>query len=186
MPPKPAAKTHTPKHGFDGRVRLEPKDIEDPWSGKVERKLGNACHDTLEALHSKGRIDDAQKRAGDRVRALHERSAGAGAKGIDYADDRVDGGGVWKDIPAHQLDGMMELARLSRAVGKVGYAVLIRVAVDGCNIGDIARMLTSKPKPSPIERDYASRTLKDALDEAAVYFGYQTQSRSPSARLGPL
>ncbi len=184
MPKARRKPTNLPGH--DGRFHLGEKTILDPYSGKEELKAVNTKHDALENLFSRGTISQAQKQAGDRVAALHVRAAGSGAKGIDYADDRVDGGGVWKDIPASQLDAMQELARVSRVVGKVGYAVLIRVAADGLSLREVAIMLAGRDRPSAGECDYVSRTFKDALDEAAVYFQLQTQSMAPSRRLGPL
>lgn len=172
--------------GYNGQFRLGEKTVIDPYSGKEEVKRVNTRHDALETLFARGAISKAQKEAGDRVAALHVRAAGSGAKGIDYADDRVDGGGVWKDIPTSHLEAMQELARLSRVVGLVGYAVLIRVAADGCSLREVAVMMVGKEKPNKYECDYVSRMFKDALDEAAVHFRLQMRNKAPSHRLGAL
>lgn len=172
--------------GHNGQFKLGQKTVTDPYSGKEEVKTVNTRHDALETLFARGAVSRAQKEAGDRIAALHMRAAGSGAKGIDYADDKVDGGGVWKDIPASQLDAMQQLARLSRVVGLVGYAVLIRVAADGCSLREVAVMMVGKDKPNKYECDYVSRTFKDALDEAAVFFRLQSREKAPSRRLGSL
>lgn len=173
----------TPKHGYDGRFKPGHKTVSDPYDGKPLHVACNARHDALESLYVRKRINEAQKRAGDRVAALCVRSAGEGVKGIDYADDRVDGGPAWKDIPTSRMEAAQELAALSRAVGKLGYAVLVRVAGDGFEIQEVARLWSGNPRPSKMERDYVSKTLQDALSEAAVHYGFQNAERGPSARI---
>lgn len=178
-PPTPA----TAKHGYDGRFKPGTKTVADPYDGKPLHVACNARHDPLESLYVRKRINEAQKRAGDRVAALCVRSAGEGVKGIDYADDRVDGGPAWKDIPTSRMEAAQELGLLSRAVGKLGYAVLIRVVGDGFEIQEVAKLWSGNPKPSKMERDYVSKTLQDALSEAAVYYGFQSDQSGPSARV---
>lgn len=180
----PKARRKPALPGYDGRFKPGAKTVIDPYSGKEEVKWVNTRHDALENLFARKKITAAQKEAGDRIAALHVRASGAGARGMDYADDRVDGGGVWKDIPASQLDAMKALAEVSRVVGKVGYAVLIRVACDGCSLRDVVMMMTGKNRPNKYECDYVSRTFRDALDELAVHFRLQPQNCAPSGRLG--
>lgn len=187
--PKPSRKA-TPrkppsaKHGYDGRFKPGQKEVKNPNPVGPDRITVdiNTKHDAVETLLARGRITEAQKQAGDRVRALYEAMQGSGARGVDLGAVRVDGGQVARNQSLSQLEAIETLGNLSRVLGKIGYQVVILCAGQGFGLRQTADTWCGRTA-SRSEMDFISGTLQAALGEAAVHFGLQTPSKAPSARL---
>lgn len=116
-------------------------------------------------LYSKSLINEACKKAGDRVRQAYERIGGAGARAIDYSKEPVDGGSRAQDIP----DQMIEAGRLLREVhgvlGPQGHSLVLDLAGAGLWPRDLA------PRDSSMQR-YLSMRFRECLESLAVHWGY--------------
>lgn len=174
-----------PPAGYEGKMKPGAREVDNPYDVGPERitVTCNTRNDAIESLMARGRITEAQKQAGDRVRTLYEKVEGSGARGIDYADQRVDGGKIATTVNLTQLEAIESLGNLSKRVGKVGYAVLVSCAGQGLSLRQVADTW-SEGRASRSEMDFISGTLQAALGEAAVYFGLASPSTAPSARVG--
>lgn len=177
------------KAGYDGKRQLSTKMVVNPHSVDRDRDRVpvNVLHDPIEYMFARGQIDLPEKKAGDRIRALFETVGVGSTQAIDYGRTKVDGGQVWQGVSEDQLAANAALARLAPEVGKVGYALLIRVAGEGRSITDVARALCGKANPDkrPDKRDVSAvaRMVRDALTEAAIHFGYAAPDASPASRV---
>lgn len=149
------------------------------WSKEHDGAVGNPkkvtvavnIHESaIGTMAARGLLDEAQVKAGDRLRYLMERAGGAGARAIDYAREPVDGGNGKDPIPDMVIDAAKQLAQVSPLVGRKAYAILQAVIRQGCELKDIARTQREKTTTA----DY----IKDALDILAEHWGY-TKGKTP-------
>ncbi len=137
---------------------------------RLEKRDMNIRESAVETLYARKFLVDSQKRAADRFRELWE-SAGGKMSGLDYSQDRVDGGRG--DPVTGRLRAIQELARCRQLVGMRSFEALEAV----CGEGKALTELT----PHKRERLTMADNLRADLDDLATMWGMQTQQRRRSA-----
>ncbi|MEM6381098.1 MAG: hypothetical protein AAF739_00355 [Pseudomonadota bacterium] len=183
----PRTKAAQPKHGSEGRMKIGEREIDNPYGVGPKRIKAqvNEKTDAIESLYARGRIDAAQKHAGDRIRALYERMQSGGARGVDLEAVRVDGGQTAKSESLSQLQAIEALGGLVRDLGKSEYALVILCAGECLDLRTVANRWAGR-KATRDELTFVSQTVQSGLTEAAVHFGFKSQDTTPSARLARL
>lgn len=170
------------RQGYEGRRELRVVTVESPRVSTaiaVERERAgkgkeyheatkNARHDPIEWLYARNKIDDAQKAAGDRVRALVETCGHSIVTGIDLEKPFVDGHGPRESISARRMEAANELKRLWARLGYHHSEVVEKVAGFGVEIKDLAG-------PNRSRQDHIRMQLCEGLDLAAGHFGMLTR-----------
>lgn len=138
-----------------------------------ERKI-RAAYNPRESfvgfLYFKGKIGDAEKLAGDRIRQAYEAMGGAGAGAIDYTRTRVDGGRIAEPLSERQLSAGQFLKSVRGWLGPAGHEITIRLAGEGCWPRDLAPGDTAR-------QQYYSMRLRECLETCAERLGYATRKR---------
>lgn len=144
-----------------------PISNDNPKRIKVTKNLRESA---VETLFARGKLDDAQKKAADRFRAIWEACGGAGAGAMDYSRTQVDGGGARDPISERQVDAGKELASIRIMLGKRNYDLVCKVCGQGFSFSDI----TSDPRARLTMAD----NLRDSLDDLAA--SWSMASRRPN------
>lgn len=162
------------------RSKLEPYDvtIDNPLfmpDHKADRTNPIKIKATINAAESpigrmivRKQISEAQGMASIEFRRLWEAMGGAGVKALDYSRDQVDGGGIAEPISIRQMDAARKLRSLREYIGTRHYDVLVKVVGEGIEVNVIGRSHREKLTLM----DY----LKDGLEDAATFWGMQTNS----------
>lgn len=127
------------------------------------KAVKNLRESAIETLFARGKLDEAQKKAGDRFRATWEAAGGAGAGAMDYAQMRVDGGGARDPISERQVDASKALRACRDLLGRRNYDLVVRVAGQGLSLSDISS--DSRARLTMADN------LRDALDDLAKMWG---------------
>lgn len=127
------------------------------------RVAKNLRESAIETLHARGKLDDAQKKAADRFRAVWEACGGAGAGAMDYSRTQVDGGGARDPISERQVDAGKTLATCRNLLGKRNYDLVCKVCGQGLSFSDI----TSDQRARLTMAD----NLRDSLDDLGALWG---------------
>lgn len=127
------------------------------------RVAKNLRESAIETLHARGKLDDAQKKAADRFRAVWEACGGAGTGAMDYSRTHVDGGGARDPISERQVDAGKELASIRIMLGRRNYDLVCKVCGQGLSFSDIS-------KDSRTRLTMADN-LRDSLDDLAASWG---------------
>lgn len=112
-------------------------------------------------------IDEAQKRAGDRIRAAYERMGGSGASAIDYAREHVDGGQIAQAITDNHLIAASILRDSIRVLGPEGHNLVILIAGEGRWPGELFQ--------DDNKRLRKIDAFKGCLDALSVHWGYKSR-----------
>lgn len=156
-----AARTADPSGGkIVPGVRVVPDPIE--IGARLSVRVNLAEH-PLELMRARKRLDEAQYEAGTRFRAIYERAMIGAGRGIDYARVRVDGGKPGDPLSDDCANAHLELARLSRALGMIGYQVVQAVAGHGEPVSGLATRWPGK-EAERAKLDYLTMRLREALD----------------------
>lgn len=131
----------------------------------------NVRESAVETLYSRKFLSESQKLAADRFRDLWE-TAGGKTTGIDYSQDRVDGGRG--DPVTGRLRAIQELARCRQLIGLRGYEALESVCGEGKTLADLT--------PHKRERLTMADNLRADLDDLATMWGMQTRQRAEKQR----
>lgn len=168
------------KPGFEGRLEIAPATVENPYQkGEFEPVVRNIRESTLATMHSRRQIDDAQKQAGDWLRAQWERMRmGSGA--IDPSYEPVDTSGHADPIPDRFLMAAHKLQRariaVSAEVGWRGWFLIECICCEGCSIAEAAGRRYGGP--SRDQAAHTGRLFREALDVLAGHLGYSSVIRS--------
>lgn len=136
----------------------------------------NTRESSIATMHARKQINDKQKVAADRFRALYEAAGYKGAKALDYSLEVVDGGPAPSDgLIQSRVDAVRELTMISQTLGRIGYRVIIRVCGQGCTIAEMAAILLRKD-PSKADREYYGKVFRDHLDLLCEFWGYSKRS----------
>ena len=170
------------KHGYEGRFEPVVMAIENPdWTKakdgvggvpRFEERAVNRKHDVLLFLYSQGKIDQAQKQAGDRFLSLWEKMGGASARATDYLNEPVDGGAAWPDVDVAAMEAANDLMELSLKLGQADYGLLQNAICHNVNIIQIASRMRADGRCTDFNRKYVGKRFRDALDVAAKHWGY--------------
>lgn len=127
-------------HGSEGRVEMGHRMISDPLEpGQQYEATVNVRESSIDHMHSRGRIDNAQNEAGQRFRKLWERAAVGRNQAMDTTKENVDGGGFIDPISDELVKASIELNRVMNRLGPVGSKLLIAVVGEGTRIEDAAK-----------------------------------------------
>jgi hypothetical protein len=127
------------------------------------RVAKNLRESAIETLFARGKLDDAQKKAADRFRAVWEACGGAGTGAMDYSRTHVDGGGARDPISERQVDAGKELASIRVMLGRRNYDLVCKVCGQGLSFSDISQ--DSRTRLTMADN------LRDSLDDLAASWG---------------
>ena len=116
---------------------------------------------SLDTLRNRNLITSIQYSAGIKYRKLYEMSL-LGTR-VSPLSEKIDGGKSGS-IADSKLYAMQELSKCNGAVGPTSAKILDLVCGMGFTIGDLNRKLK-------FSKYYGGHRLREALGEAAVYFG---------------
>ena len=137
-----------------------------------ERVDGNTRESSIATMHARRKIDDKQKVAADRFRALYEATGKVGAQALDYSLEVVDGGPAPSDgLTQRKIDAVRELSTIKAFLGRNGYEVIDRVCGEGCTIAEIAAIMLKK-QPSKRDTLYYGRFFNENLNLLCEFWGY--------------
>ncbi|MCA0401304.1 MAG: hypothetical protein LCH38_10870 [Proteobacteria bacterium] len=166
-----AARRARAKRGADpsgGKIVAGTRIVPDPIeTGASLQVRVNLAEHPLEMMRARGRLDVGQYEAGTRFRAIYERAMVGASQAIDYGRMRVDGGRGRDPLPESCAAAHLELARLARMLGQVGYAIVSAVAGQG----ETVTMLAARWPGAEAGRaklDYLTMRLREALDVLSV------------------
>lgn len=128
----------------------------------------NVRESAIETLYARGQVDQAQKRAADRFRAIWEAMGGAGARALDYSREVVDGGGAVEPIKDHQLNAGQELNRCRKLLGARGYDLVCKVCGEGYALGELC--------DTKRDRLTAADNLRAHLDDLCEIWGLASKT----------
>lgn len=151
-------------------IELGTREVDDPYEpGAKLTATVNLRESPLDRWRSRSEIDLAQYAAGEKFRALWERSELGGAQALDPAKEYVDGG-VMPD--PYSLERMRAGVQLRAARGELGQQ----------DYGYVCRVIGNREWPSDMagakhDSDYVSRRVRDALTELAHMWGMIAEGR---------
>ena len=145
-------------------VRVVPDPIE--IGARLSVRVNLAEH-PLELMRARRRLDEAQYEAGARFRAIYERAMIGAGRGIDYGKVRVDGGKPADPLSDDCASAHLELSRLARALGMIGYQVVQAVAGHGEPVSQLAQRWPGQ-EAERTKMDYLTLRLREALDLLAA------------------
>jgi hypothetical protein len=174
-------KARTRTTARDVAFEYQVRDVDNPYyapehpvSKSNPRKISatiNVRESTVEALYARGLIDDAQRRAADRFRALWEDLGGSGAGAMDYAREVVDGGKGRDPITDRQLSAGMDMKRASDALKAAHGEYAVRLVGYICGNGHSINALAETRR----QRSTMTDNLRSYLDALAVHWNYSTR-----------
>lgn len=129
----------------------------------------NLRESAVETLYARRKLDDAQKQAADKFRAIWERCGGAGSSAMDYTREVVDGGGPRDPISERQVDAGRELGRCRTLLGARSYDLVCKVCGQGYSLSDLSR--------SNRDRTTAADNLRAALDDLGIMWGLASRPK---------
>lgn len=168
--------------GFDGRRLDGTRVVDDPFAIEPGAKMVarvNVAEHPLEWMLARGRLSAAHYEAGSRFRAIYARAEIGGAKAMDLAKEKVDGGGAGDVLSDSVMMAHRELHRLARSLGPVGWRVVEQVCGMGVAVTDLAKTWPGR-EAERAKMDYLTLRLKEALDTlATVVWGARGRDRLP-------
>jgi hypothetical protein len=131
-----------------------------------------SCH-PAESMYARGYIDEAQRTAAVKVRALWEQAEIGASAAIDYSRTRVDGGQLGDPFSEAVYAARRALVGVRTAVGEGGYAILMPVMGEGHAIDQIARERPALSRGLKGKRaeGYLSGRIREALDDLVRHWG---------------
>lgn len=155
-----------------GNPWFDPAHVDSRANPSEIRVDVNTRESSIATMHARRQIDDKQKVAADRFRALYEAAGYVGAQALDYSVQRVDGGSAPSDgLTQRKMDAVRELTKISGELGQIGYAVLIHVCGMGCTIAQVATIMVRK-QPNKREREYYGMLFRDHVNLLCEFWGY--------------
>lgn len=170
------------KHGSEGRVEIGERFVDDPFEpGQRYKAAANVRESSIDHMHSRGRIDEAQKLAGDRFRKLWEMAAVGRNQAMDTTKEPVDGGGLGDPISDDLIRASQELSRVMRAVGPVGSKLLVSLVGEGKRVEDVAAQWREDGGVVSGRRaeGYITGRLVEALDDLVRIMRLESSSIVP-------
>lgn len=147
-----------------GKVVPGTRTVPDPYeAGAVIAARVNLAEHPLELMLARRRLDAAQYEAGTRFRAIYERAMIGVGRAIDYSRVRVDGGKAVETLSDDCASAHLELARLARQLGPVGYSIMQTVAGQGEPVSRLSERWPGD-EARRAKMDYLTMRLREALD----------------------
>lgn len=154
--------------GCDGKFVVGERVVEDPYeAGAKLRARVNLAEHPLELMRAKKRLDEALYLAGTRFRALYECAQIGGARGIDPAKVKVDGGRAGDPLGVSVAEAHRELGRLYGWLGEAGSRIVERVCGQGLSVAELAESWPCDGNRLMV-RNYLTLRLAEALEVLAA------------------
>lgn len=155
---------------FNGQ--MAPWEVDDPYeAGGRVLAMRQLRDDPLARLHIRQQIEDADYLAGRKWQALYERAELGRFNGMDLTRPFVDGGrGPSDGITDERLRAAKELARLDRALGVEGCALVRDVLAHHRFMDEVARR---RGLGTQRDNDYLSRRFRECLATLSIELGYR-------------
>lgn len=187
MKPRKAKDHH--RGGAEGRVEIGSRIIDDPLeAGARYSATVNVRESSIDHMHSRGRIDQAQKEAGDRFRKLWERAAVGRNQAMDTTKEPVDGGGIGDPISDGLIQSSAELSRVMRQIGPIGCQLLISLVGEGRTVSEVASKWSRSGGVVKGERaeGYITGRMVEALDDLVRLWKLEGSPIIPNQEAGYL
>lgn len=158
----------------NGQVELVSNDADNPFSygsGNPMQQikvLKNRRSSPCTEYRNRQLITHYQEQAANTFEATYARSK-ATVQAMDTAKEPVDGGSISGAMADGAIDAIKDLIGLHQAMGAPAYLLLEQVCGHGVYVNDMARHTR--------ERSQMMAQLREALDCAAVYWGYLRPAR---------
>jgi hypothetical protein len=149
-------------------VEFGERTIMDPLEpGQRYTAVVNVRESSIDHMHSRGRINNAQNEAGQRFRRLWEKAAVGRNQAMDTTKEFVDGGGMIDPISDDLVKASIELNRVMSRVGHIGSRLLMSIVGEGARIEDAAKEWSRAGGPVKGERaeGYVTGRMIEALDD---------------------
>ena len=148
---------------------LTPQEVDDPLElgGKLIVMRSTRC-DPLARLHSHHQIDDAKYHGGRAYQHDFE-TAERGPQAMDPSKEYVDGGLPAEAITEAQRKAVVRLARVNRALGQNGSAIIHAVLIQGMSMEQVG---VSRGLVSESELKYLGRRFRESLETLAVEYKF--------------
>lgn len=164
---------------YGSKVRMTM--VEDPYStdgGKI-MMLQSIRDDQLTALHSRGKIDDAQLAAGRQWERYEEMAQIGGVSAIDPTKEAVDGGRIPEPFTDHQAKAIRKLVDARSELGMEGYALIRDVLTRRQSVRDAAY---TRGYQSERGVNYISTRFRECLETLAILWGLAATDRPHNNR----
>lgn len=159
--------------GAEGRFELGERIVDDPLeAGQKLTARVNVRESSIDHMHSRGRIGEAQKLAGDRFRRLWEKAAVGRNQAMDTTKEPVDGGGCGDPIADDLIRAAAELSKVMRAIGPVGAQLMIALVGEGRRVEDVASRWSTSGGVVRGDRaeGYVTGRMVEALDDLVAFW----------------
>jgi hypothetical protein len=170
-------------HGSEGMVELGERTIVDPLEpGQRYTAIVNVRESSIDHMHSRGRINNAQNEAGQRFRRLWEKAAVGRNQAMDTTKEFVDGGGALDPISDELVKASIELSKVMGILGPIGSRLLMQIVGDGARIEDAAKEWSKAGGAVKGERaeGYVTGRMIEALDDLVSFWKLES---SPLVKL---
>ncbi len=163
-------------HGSNGQIELAPAEVVDPYDRTAKvLVMRNVSSRPVDALHSRGHLDDAHKAAADKLERLLEDSEIGGVQGFDYSKIVVDTSRVETCVSDVVIRADKALAQVRHELGRRQYDFIVRVLMGGRSVHLLAHEIDgSDPRvglPSRRTRDFVTDCIRRILDDLVLHFG---------------
>lgn len=175
------------RNGSEGYFEEGERVVPDPLEkGRYYTAKVNVRESSIDHMASRGRIDAAQKEAGDRFRKLWELAAVGRSHGIDPAKEFVDGGGFTDPISDDLVRAGMELSRVLRSLGPAGSQLMIALVGEGKRVEDVASNWSKGGGVVTGRRaeGYVTGRVVEALDDLVALWGLEGKWRPQNHKTG--
>jgi hypothetical protein len=144
---------------------VAPVEIDDPFEKGAKIIAFRSIRGTLENLHARGQIDEAQYKAGRQMQTFYEQSEIGGVRAIDPAKEAVDGGRMAETLTEQVQRAIQEVLRLEKALGQEGAALCRHVLCNGFSIKQCASI---RGMESAHYTNYVGARFREVLETLAV------------------
>jgi hypothetical protein len=132
-----------------------------PEKVKPRAKLTNLRDDPVGLLHRRSQVSDLQLAGARTWQAHHDAAAIGGARAIDPAREKVDGGKLADPNTDARLAAMKALARIDGRLGVEGAMLVRRVLGEAMELQRVAAMMGDTRRS---QCEYLGRRLRECLD----------------------
>ena len=164
-------------------VELAEGLVDDPYEpGAKLRVVRNIREHPVSRLAHNGRISESHRICAELFRAKYERAMIGGARAIDYAKERVDGGlpgDTLTEAAQEAAQWLNDCARYS-GCGPIGWSILTLVCGEGRGIQETARLMRGSGAPGGRQGEgWVHGVLVTSLECLIQHLGMEAVGRRP-------